>query len=209
MALLSASMRHTVKNLLTAQSTYILLSKKENECTEEQREHYLDEALSIAKKINEQIEFQKKYELDGSEDSWQQLADIYNFCKPFPLSIEITAEEGVGLVKIYASPLVQIVFENLKDNTIRHGGNVTKIKISKHININNELVLICEDNGKGIDHKDKKRIFDKGFGKNTGMGLYLAREILDLTDIKICETGEPGKGARFEIIVPKDRYLLS
>ena len=38
------------------------------------------------------------------------------------------------------------------------------------------------------------------------MGLFLAREILDITGIGIRETGEPGKGARFEIMVPKGTW---
>jgi len=45
-------------------------------------------------------------------------------------------------------------------------------------------------------------IFDKGFGKNTGLGLFPAREILSITGITIRETGEPGKGVRFEITAP-------
>jgi hypothetical protein len=53
------------------------------------------------------------------------------------------------------------------------------------------------------------RLFMKGFGKNTGPGLFLSREILAITGISITETGEPGSGARFEIRVPEgeSRYL--
>ena len=36
-----------------------------------------------------------------------------------------------------------------------------------------------------------------------GMRLYPAREILSITDITIKETGETGKGARFEMLVPQ------
>jgi signal transduction histidine kinase len=45
-----------------------------------------------------------------------------------------------------------------------------------------------------------------GFGKNNGLGLALSREILSITGITIKETGEPGKGARFEMTVPKGMY---
>ena len=58
----------------------------------------------------------------------------------------------------------------------------------------------------GIPRKDKERLFVKGFGKNTGLGLFLSREILAITGITITENGEPGKGARFEISVPKGMY---
>jgi signal transduction histidine kinase len=40
-------------------------------------------------------------------------------------------------------------------------------------------------------------------------GLFLAREISDITGITIKETGEPGKGARFEITVPKGAWNIT
>jgi len=39
--------------------------------------------------------------------------------------------------------------------------------------------------------------------------LIFAREILDVTGITIKETGEPGKGARFGITVPKGAYRMN
>jgi signal transduction histidine kinase len=42
--------------------------------------------------------------------------------------------------------------------------------------------------------------------KNTGLGLFLSREILAITGITITENGTPGKGARFEITVPEGMY---
>jgi len=40
-------------------------------------------------------------------------------------------------------------------------------------------------------------------GKATGLGLFLVREILTMTGIAIQETGTHGRGARFEIVVPR------
>jgi len=68
------------------------------------------------------------------------------------------------------------------------------------------LSLIIEDDGVGIAAGDKSRIFERGFGKNTGLGLFLTKEILAITGITIRETGTPGSGARFEITVPKGTY---
>jgi hypothetical protein len=36
--------------------------------------------------------------------------------------------------------------------------------------------------------------------------MFVSREILSITGISIRETGTPGKGARFEIRVPKGAY---
>ncbi len=61
--------------------------------------------------------------------------------------------------------------------------------------------VICDD-GVGIPMQMKERIFRKGVGKNTGLGLFLTREILDITGLTITETGREGEGAVFEIRIP-------
>jgi len=64
------------------------------------------------------------------------------------------------------------------------------------------LVITYQDNGTGISPEDKKNLFKRGFGKHTGLGLFLSQEILSITGITIAETGTHGSGARFEIAIP-------
>ena len=45
----------------------------------------------------------------------------------------------------------------------------------------NRLVIIYEDNGTGIEYNDKEKIFQRGVGKNTGLGLFVSRDILAIT----------------------------
>jgi sensor histidine kinase regulating citrate/malate metabolism len=70
-------------------------------------------------------------------------------------------------------------------------------------------VVIGEDNGEGIPTDHKKDIFNQKYFQHTGYGLYLTTTILKITAISISESGEPGKGARFEILVPKDAYRVA
>ena len=70
-------------------------------------------------------------------------------------------------------------------------------------------VIICEDDGAGVPADEKEKIFSYGFGKNTGLGLFLSREILNITGISIKETGELHKGARFEITCPQTTIRTS
>jgi len=49
----------------------------------------------------------------------------------------------------------------------------------------------------------KESIFLRGVGSNTGLGLFLTKEILILTGMTIVENGERGVGARFEILIPE------
>ena len=69
--------------------------------------------------------------------------------------------------------------------------------------------MLCEDNGSGIPEDEKDLVFGRGYGRNTGLGLFLTREILAITGLSIRETGEAGKGARFEIHIPKGVYRIS
>lgn len=71
------------------------------------------------------------------------------------------------------------------------------------------LTYLIQFNGEGISFEDKKNLFKRGFGKNTGYGLFLIREILSITGISIKETSNPGNGARFEILVPKGSYKFT
>jgi len=66
-----------------------------------------------------------------------------------------------------------------------------------------------EDDVDDVPAGEKERIFTRGFGKNTGLGLFLSREILAITGITIRETGESGKGVRFEITVPKGAWRMN
>jgi signal transduction histidine kinase len=100
------------------------------------------------------------------------------------------------------------VFYNLLDNTFRHGGGVTRISLSCRES-KDGLEIFVQDNGCGVAHVDKPLIFNQTFGRNTGLGLFLTREILSITGISIAEDGEPGKGARFVITVPKGAYRVT
>ena len=93
------------------------------------------------------------------------------------------------------------------ENALRHGGTVTKITIS-FTETEYGGCLVFEDDGCGVPAADKKKIFNRGFGKNTGLGLFLTAEILSITGMTIQETGEEGKGARFEISVPQNGYRM-
>ena len=94
------------------------------------------------------------------------------------------------------------------DNAARYGGKITTLRFSVEISSDAHLI-VCEDDGDGVVAMEKEKIFERGFGKNTGLGLALSREILSITGITIRETGEPGKSARFEITVPKGAWRIA
>jgi signal transduction histidine kinase len=155
------------------------------------------------------ISFTREYEeLGRYRPEWQSPGEIIR-------QIAITQNRpGVDLaidlagIEIYADQLLEKVVFNLFDNSFRHGGKVTRIRVSAQ-QADATLVIIWQDNGVGIPGEDKEMIFMRGYGKNTGLGLFLVREILGLTGITIRESGDPGKGARFEIMVPQAAYRIA
>jgi len=70
------------------------------------------------------------------------------------------------------------------------------------------MMLVCEDTGEGVPEEFKEAIFKRQYFKHTGFGLFLSREILGITGLSIRETGEPGKGARFEITIPQGYFHI-
>jgi len=110
-------------------------------------------------------------------------------------------------VQVFADSMLEKVFHNLVENALRHGEKVKSISISAR-ETKEGLTIICEDDGVGIPADDKEKVFLRGFGKNSGLGLYLVREVLGITDMRIRETGVPGKGARFEVLVPVGNYRI-
>jgi PAS domain S-box-containing protein len=204
--LLSSITRHDIRNQLFALMAFLELSEGSLNNPAELAE-FLKKNQKIAETIASQITFTKEYEDLGVQDpSWQKVSTVIEkVAAGLPVRNVHISIETAGL-EIFADPLVEKVFYNLIDNALRYGGGqMTEIRVSSLVS-GSSLVLVFEDNGTGIPDRDKMVIFDKGFGKNTGLGLYLSREILSITGITIAETGVPGTGARFEITVPEGGF---
>ena len=120
---------------------------------------------------------------------------------------QIEVSVDLGGLEVYGDPMMEKVFANLVDNTLRHGEKTTKIKVSCQA-AKDGLTLIYEDDGVGIKQEEKSRIFERGFGKNTGLGLFLVRLILNVTRIGIVENGIEGQGVRFEMTLPDGMFRL-
>ena len=204
--LLSSITRHDINNQLFSLKAFLELSKESLGDAAKTSEYIIKEERA-ANAIERQIIFTKEYQdLGVKAPDWQNVEDgVKNAYASLPMrDIRLTPE--VNNLEVYADPLLEKVFYNLIDNALRYGGQMmTTIHISLK-DAETGLVISVEDDGVGILAEDKKRLFERGFGKHTGLGLFLSREILSITGITITETGEPGKGARFEILVPKGGY---
>jgi signal transduction histidine kinase len=171
---------------------------------------YLQKEETAAATIEHQIMFTKEYEdLGIKAPEWQNVHESVARAKESLSLRGVTVKTDGPALEVFADPLITKVFYNLMDNAVRHGGEkITTIRFSS-AECGSDYCIICEDDGIGIPAEQKQKIFERGYGKNTGLGLFLAREILSITGITIIENGIPGKGARFEIMVPKGEYRLA
>jgi signal transduction histidine kinase len=132
---------------------------------------------------------------------WQHLTKEFRAAAAGILPEPIRLELSDDLPEIFADPFLPSVCTNLLDNAVRHGGKVTTVSVSVRTE-GDAAVVTVEDDGAGIPPAFKERIFEPGYGRHTGYGLYFTRAILGRTGLTICECGEEGCGARFEIRVP-------
>jgi len=202
--LLSGITRHDIRNQLLALDGYIELAQLSvQEEDPSAVSEYLSKEKTITRNIAHQIEVTRDYEdLGVHSPLWQDINAVIRATIPRLESgkVAITVQEPGP--EIFADPLLEKVFFNLFDNALRYGGDsLAAIRVSYRIS-DRCLVITVEDNGAGISYADKGQLFTKGFGKHTGLGLFLSREILGITGITITETGIPGAGARFEMVVP-------
>ncbi len=205
LTLLSSITRHDINNQLTVLQGY--LSILESDQPDPAFHEYLRKVLAAAERISAMIQFTKEYEAIGvMAPTWQNTRKLIDTAATeAPLgTIRVSNEIPAG-TEVLADPLIAKVIYNLMDNAARYGEKVKTIRFSVEEQDDDRLI-ICEDDGKGVRAEEKVKIFDRGFGKNTGLGLSLSREILTITGITITENGEPGKGARFEMVVPKGTW---
>lgn len=205
--LLSSITRHDIKNQLTALIVYIDLLKTKAKDPEERG--FIEKSEIIAQTIHRQIEFTKDYENIGvNAPEWQNVSAVLSSLQSQVSGEGIEMSIGPEGLEIFADPLLVKVFENLIDNSRRHGVRVRHITVSSMPGGSGDLALVYADDGIGVQETDKERIFERGFGKNTGLGLFLSRAVLSITGLEITETGIYGKGARFEILVPQGKYRI-
>ncbi len=195
--LLSSITRHDILNKVMIVKGYLGLAEEEQ--GGEMLTEYLKQAQTATDEIQRQIEFTREYEQLGIQTpSWKTISSLIESIDDTKLPIACDCAH----VSIYADPMIERAFFNLYENTLRHAEGATGVQISCE-ETEGGLLITWEDDGPGIPDHEKEIIFERGYGKNTGFGLFLVREILDITAITITEDGIVGEGVRFRILVPE------
>ena len=202
--LMASITRHDLRNQLTVMREYLELSLARREKDPASAWTDVSNAMNIVNQTINTVEFTGEYQKIGVKSPvWKNARHLVDdTCKYITLG-QIRLENAIpAAVEIYADPLIEKVFFNLIDNAVRYGKKTTTIRFRYEEN-DSGGTIICEDDGIGIADEEKEKIFAYEYGMNTGLGLFLTREVLTITGIAVREVGIPGKGAKFEMKCPK------
>lgn len=162
---------------------------------EEGKAHLRPEFASIEKIVNEVIE---------SLQTWANTK-----------SIKIEKDIAKDIPEIYIDPnRITQVLNNLIGNSIKFtpiNGTITVRAETKKEGGIDEVEVSVQDNGVGISKKDLPKVFDKFYQagervatdiSGTGIGLSIAKEIIDVHKGRIRAESEKGKGTKFIFTLP-------
>ncbi|MFP4197450.1 MAG: PAS domain S-box protein [Methanomassiliicoccales archaeon] len=195
--LLGSITRHDILNHLSVIVGYKELM--EGRVDDPKLRHYLAKMDESASRIRRLFDFQRDYEMLGeSRPEWMRLDEVVAATASEMDLGEVELEVDLRGVEVYADPMISKVFSNLMANSLKHGGEVERIRIFTEES--EEFRIVYQDDGVGIPEKEKEIIFERGQGRYLGHGLFLVREVLSMTGMEIRENGT--EGARFEIVVP-------
>jgi PAS domain S-box-containing protein len=204
--LMGSVTRHDALNQLGVLSGWLSIAM---DSTEDKDMHeYLKKCNDAANMIRLQLEFTADYQEMGIRGPiWIAVETAFGRGIAGLRFGDVTATLDLKGIEIYTDPMIDKVFHNLADNSLRHGGKLSKIDVWTERS-GEELRIVFTDDGQGIPKSEKAKIFSHGYGKHTGYGLYMARAILGITNITIDESGEPGEGAKFVITVPPQKFRV-
>lgn len=208
---------HEFKTPLSAIEGYAMLLQKKN-LSEEKRMEYTDRILFNAQRLssltgnilqlsrleNQELEMKKEtYSLDEQlretilmfEEAWTE--------KDLDMDIDLCPVDYTG-----TKDLLMQVWQNILGNAIKFVPQQGTIRVILKEKTGNVEVSIV-DNGEGMDEDTRKRIYEKFYqgdrsraGIGNGLGLTLAKRIVDLHHGTIRVSSEVGKGTTFTVTLP-------
>ncbi|MEM2124386.1 MAG: response regulator [Methanolinea sp.] len=202
--ILNAITFEDIQNILYSLSGYVDLAAKDHH--EPHRDRYLEKMGTLLQSLEKTLEFARIFQsLGQNPPAWQDVTFTFLLAASHIDMRGISHRIDVRGLEIYADPLLEKVFYFLIENVIAHGAGATEISLSCRES-EQGLTIFFEDDGVGIPEEKKSLIFEKDALGKKNRSLFLVREILSITEISIRETGEYGRGARFEIAVPVGMY---
>ncbi len=206
-ALLDSLLRHDIKNKLQITKAYLQLMEDE-EISDEARK-LLWKAQSSVREEERLINKIEKLRMVNDSDDVNRVRLKRYVHRSIDNVDSITEEKDIKIKtdefddeNVLGGELLEELFTNILENSLIHS-DCSEIKISNHRD-SNKVIVVLEDDGKGIPDDEKQKILMKRYkgrgSKGSGLGLYLVKKILELYhgDIDIEDSEELG-GVKIKI----------
>jgi two-component system sensor histidine kinase VicK len=211
---------HELKTPLSNLSVYSELLQNYSNLDEAERVNAINvihaEALRMAGLINNLLNISK---LDaGSLALVRKRVKIHDLLHDAYQAMLPNAEEQHVRLLIKTPPdlgsarldkdLLRIAIDNLLSNAIKYSDPNGKVTLSAALLDDNQIEVKIADEGIGISREDCAHVFDKYYRVSSnetakrsghGLGLYLARQIVELHQGTIAVKSELGKGSEFTL----------
>ena len=146
--------------------------------------------------------------IKGVSDDFKQNLSSQN--KDIDINVSNKSKNGKDCFILGIENRLEQVIANLLDNSVSFSKNNSKIDIEIKEKKNNFVVLV-KDEGPGFAESSPQKIFKrfysnrpKNFGEHSGLGLNIAKNIVELHKGSISAYNRPKKqGALIEVILPK------
>jgi hypothetical protein len=201
MQMLHSISSHDIKNIITAIYTYadLILEEEVSDRVKtdlKQLIRFSEDSISTISSFSDMYTT-----LSTNLPEWIDLKALVNDLFRSNAELKgIKFTNNIDNLDIYASSQTNFVLQALFDFSIKYYDQVTSILMYTSIS-EGALHIIYTDDGVGISEEDKARIFDYDITKIGQNKLYIAKELLSITDISLEENGIDKSGTHFVITV--------
>ena len=216
--ILAAGVAHEVGNPLASISALVQVVQRssEDEFAKEKLELVKEQINRISKTIRDLVDFSRpsNYELnltDINKNIYNAVEIIRAGTKIKDIKFDLNLNKDIPLIPLIEDQIQQ-VFVNILINAVDAIAEHTDIKAGKKISVysdkdEDDIIIIFEDSGKGIEEKNLTKIFEPFFttkreGKGTGLGLWITYGIITSFQGTIKVESTIGQGTKFIITLP-------
>ena len=198
---------HEIENKITSIRGYIEFSKEIAENGEFRKCFEAEE--NLIKKIHELLQYTRDYQKIGAQPPcWVNVGNTIQSVFSLMETGSLAMDTEVHALEIFGDPTLEMMFTYLVKNTLMNGKSAPEVRIG-FAEVKEGLRLAFEDNSTGIPHARKKNLFREEIVNAGNFSMKLIHDILECSGMSVRETGDPNKGLRFEILVPKGAYRFT
>ena len=194
---------HEIENKVTSIRGYIEFAKEITPQGESAKCFEAEEML--LKKIHDLLACTMDYQKIGEQPPrWIRVGEMLRSVLSLTETGSLSLDGDVPLLELYTDPAIERMFAHMVKN-IQRAGKAPAIRLSCAKNPDG-LVLIYEDNSPGIPHARKDRLFKEKIVNTSNFCMKYIHDLLEFSAMSVRETGDPGTGLRFEVLVPEGAY---